>query len=716
MTFRELKASIRSDLFPDGEQENLVAAHDSHFLQAMVDLQSAVPCLRYGNVDVYQQCASYFACGMTVIPQPNGVVTRVYTLGQKQSTGGSTLPPGTSIGNTDFNVSMAVLSGSDIVVGPAVSGTVCTVQTDGFYSVMVKQTNSLASGYAPNSPQYVRTEIEYTDINGVAHTIQPADVIHLSDSDKTAALTVQIKGGTDVKYTCSVFNAPLNDGIINVEIDVAVGTSGSDVLDWCSKVYYDQVDYRHVERYVKACNHCDTSSIWATANAIAAQMFGAWRKKRRYNPPTDEGMENLPQLPFGFHYPQASTDAGGRSRDGVYALKHGRIHIAPWIESNEAVVVEWNGIKTTWSDNDLVSDDPLFKKAVRLNVGIQHYEHYEDNDTRLERFKADYYGKPATAGSLASPGVLRELIVQCRERNRIRSSKEIGNSAADAGVGVGIFSGISSSSNLFYNEAQSFTVSCPDGSSVTPVNVVAGAYSSTLSVADANAAAIADATARAKAALVCSGGTSLYLNTEQPAQTAYCPAANGDTPAADGDPVTIPVPAGQYQGTSQDSANAAALNAALATARSQLQCTYHSAPQQATVTCANGGSQTASVPAGQRTSTNSQAEADGLAYSDAQTAATALCANSAGSSIIGNGAISVPYNMTLTLSCGQTFTFAGSYDVAANTFTAQASSSNADTVLQQVNSQAYAFANNQISALAARAQALNQFRCWRRYA
>lgn len=88
MTYLELTTQLRDELFFGEEQENLVAAHSNFFQQAMYDLQRAVPCYRFGNKDVYPHCATYFECGMTVIPAPRGEIVEVYTIDKINPTTG----------------------------------------------------------------------------------------------------------------------------------------------------------------------------------------------------------------------------------------------------------------------------------------------------------------------------------------------------------------------------------------------------------------------------------------------------------------------------------------------------------------------------------------------------------------------------------------------------------------------------------------------------
>jgi hypothetical protein len=712
MNFSQLMASVIEDLFADGQPENLVSQHGKFFVQAMTDIQNAVPCYRYGNTDFFPQCSTYFNCGLTVLPQPMGQVLRVCTIGKQQASGAQAA--GTQIIDTAVQAPLISLVSGKLVTQPT-TGTLVAITADGIYTLTVKQVNSLMALYPANSPQYWQTQITYTDTSGNIQTVQPAALIHVSDSATSGSLTIDIKGGTNVTYAITPFNIPQSDGNISVEISIVSGASGTSDDDWCSKVYYEQVEYAHIERYVRACNNCKQSSLWNVANAFVAQIFGNWRVKRVYSPPTDLGLEGLPPLPPGFHYPQTSTDAGGRSRGGVYAIKHGRIYIAPWIESTESVIIEWNGVKTNWAQTDLVTDDPKFIEAVRLLVGIQHYMHYEDNDKRLKDFKTKYYGGRSEDGTVI-PGVQRELVVACRDKIRVRRAVEVGSNDGDAAGGIGITTGETNSTGTYYNTVQSYTAQCPSGqtgSSVT-ISTAAGRFSSTLSQADADAQALAAATTAATAALVCTPGAG-YLNSQQ-SFTAQCPAASGTTPAAQGTPITITVPAGQYKSViSQALADAAALNAATTQAMSQLVCTYYNAPQTATVTCANNSTQTVTIAAGQFTSTSSQADADQQALAAAQAQATAACSSGGGAITIGNTAQTVQYSFNITTTCGISTTINGGIFVPANTFFGQCTPATQSAVQAALNQQAINSAKARFPALQSYYQRLYELQCFGRF-
>jgi hypothetical protein len=474
---------------------------------------------------------------------------------------------------------------------------------------------------------------------------------------------------------------------------------------WCKKVYYEQVDYCHIQDYVKVSQSCNSSAIFAASNAIVNTLFGVFRMKRYYPAPTDEGLENLPPLPQGFHYPQTSTDLNRRSNRGVFAIYRGRIYIAPWIESTEQLVVEWNGKKTVWNDSDLVDDDIKFKQAVKAFVAWKHFLYYEENPQKMEAYQQEYQN------------IRRDLIFDCREQTRIRECSEAGTSGGASARGIGTPDGVTNpATSAFTNESQTYTASCPTGQTGDPVTVTipAGTVGSSLSVADANAKAQAMAATQAQAQLSCSGATGTFLNTAQ-TYTANCAGASGDTPAASGNPVTVTIPAGQFQSTvSQAIADAAALAAAQAQAESQLVCTFNNAPQTASASCPDGtGTQTVTIPAGQFSSTVSQDDANSKAATEAQNEAAQALVDSAACAtflvwnteqivlrsgfLTAAGCLPKAYNFRIT--------------VPAHTIAAAATTGTQAAVQLQVNQQALDLANAEADAFYANLLRSYQITC-----
>lgn len=364
--------------------------------------------------------------------------------------------------------------------------------------------------------------------------------------------------------------------------------------DWCSAVNYVQVDFVHVKRYMAVSRSCGRCLAIGTFFGLPYR-FG----RPTYPTPTDADVPaGLPPLDLGFHYPQESTNRNwGRAGAGVWALDRGKIYIAPWIQTTETAVIKWDGIKRTWGDADPIDPDPLLSAAISDWVRWKNAEIF-DRDTEAATLAANSY----TVN-------LAKLIHQCREETRTRNLE--GSKARQAST-LG-----SQTTSLYYNDQQSASAQCPDDTTGDPVSVTisAGVVGSNVSVADANAKAMAQAQEQAQAQLVCTANPTTYWNVAMTA-TAACDTEEG-APIPVGNPVTVTTPANTYSSTiSQTAANDIAYAAALASARSQRQCTYGNKEVSYTASCPSGSTGadvTVTIAAGTYTSTLSQQAADDLA-------------------------------------------------------------------------------------------------------
>lgn len=236
-TFSDLKTECKAVLWPNGTPENLEAAIDKFFTEALIELQKYVPCLRVRHESVFAQCSTYFKCGTTWFEAPRGRITKVYV-------------------------------------------------TQGNYCQPV--------------------------------TYQP--------------------------------------------------TSYNEVLCWSRRF---------------------TEIVTSPANT------------------------GMPTIPEGFLYPEATSDARfGRALTGFWALETrgqgARIVLAPWLQSDETVTVEWSGTKLAWSDSDPVLDDPELKKAVRMYVRWAYEDNFICDRVQTAAVRATY------------DDALAEMIYTCREETRQR--------------------------------------------------------------------------------------------------------------------------------------------------------------------------------------------------------------------------------------------------------------------------------------------------------
>lgn len=84
-TVAQLRADIRQLIWADQEPENIVSQHDEHFQEALAHIAENVACEQESNIDLIDFCKTFSKCGMTIVPEPNGVVRRVFTLVKKQN-------------------------------------------------------------------------------------------------------------------------------------------------------------------------------------------------------------------------------------------------------------------------------------------------------------------------------------------------------------------------------------------------------------------------------------------------------------------------------------------------------------------------------------------------------------------------------------------------------------------------------------------------------
>ncbi len=243
-SYAEFRSELRSEVWPSppGEPRNLRAAHDKFFLEAMVEAQKWVHCLRENNTTVIPACSSYVECAKSIADfPPTGAIKRVYT-----------------IANNEF-----------------------------------------------------------------------CDLIHLQQEG------------------------------------------------------YNELNCR-------AKNLC-----------------------RVWTPPANIG---LPALQQGVKFADKTTDiAGGRARTGVWAYWRGRLYVYPWIQSNESIVIEWDGWKTSWEDSDILDTDiwgPDAKAFVKLYVQECHLRDYDCDREKLAIIR----------GSKAER--LADLMYWCRERTSVQAGFE----------------------------------------------------------------------------------------------------------------------------------------------------------------------------------------------------------------------------------------------------------------------------------------------------
>lgn len=370
--------------------------------------------------------------------------------------------------------------------------------------------------------------------------------------------------------------------------------------DWCSEIEYRQIDFCHIKHFLAQSGRPGCCNI--------PLFFGLSCRKGRFPTPTDAGLTGLATLPLGYHYGQTSTDdKHGRAGSGVWAMDRGKIYLAPWIQSTETVVVKWDGLKRTWSGDDLIDDDPMLILAVEEYVRWQHAAKYDHDYEEADRAQKAY-----NIG-------LQDLMHACREETRIRGCER--SNARQSGTQSG-----TSTTPLFFNDKQQATANCPDGETgnAVTITIAAGTVASNISVNDANQKALNEAQQQATAQLDCQSNAPTFTNDAQ-SFTAQCQSGETGAPAPDGNPITITIRAGTVSSTlSKADANAQALSMAQQQATAQLNCTFWNSVQTYVASCPTGQTGTPvskTVAAHTISSTISQDDADANALNLAKTQA-----------------------------------------------------------------------------------------------
>lgn len=159
--------------------------------------------------------------------------------------------------------------------------------------------------------------------------------------------------------------------------------------NWCDPVYYDQGTYEEVV---------------------------AWARNRL---PVLTAVGTLPAIQQGIRYTSKQTDSKcGRARCGLFAVHNHRIYVTPWLQSNESLIIEWDGIKKVWEDTDMLDLDLWDKEVQKF---IREYVKWKD---------ATSFGCPTRDDVTLMVGDVNntraDLIFECNERSRVKVEANFG--------------------------------------------------------------------------------------------------------------------------------------------------------------------------------------------------------------------------------------------------------------------------------------------------
>lgn len=172
------------------------------------------------------------------------------------------------------------------------------------------------------------------------------------------------------------------NGAIDLQLKVAcLQTNREDTIPFCATYYHCGATVFHAPRgfiqelYTTDADCCDKVFYHPTTKGHIDCMIA--------EAAACEDIEHPYQSYYAFdtYYPypeiaQACTDyARGdvdkacRARDGYFTLYRGDIWMYPHINSDELVMLVWDGVKREMAATDLVIDDPELRQALELYLG-----------------------------------------------------------------------------------------------------------------------------------------------------------------------------------------------------------------------------------------------------------------------------------------------------------------------------------------------------------
>lgn len=193
---------------------------------------------------------------------------------------------------------------------------------------------------------------------------------------------------TFVDCGLTVLNAPV--GVIKRVYTIA--NNG-----WCNRVNYRSSNYNKLR-------------------CIANNLLLTW------TPPATTVVQK------GIQKPSSSTDATlGRSRVGWWAIDRKRLYIAPWIQSNESIVVEWDGWKKEWSNDDVLDQDywdASAEDAVESFVRWKHEMNHTGNLVQARVYEEEYRDNLANLMFWCKEQTKEQIDDAC-ETDRIATAEEV---------------------------------------------------------------------------------------------------------------------------------------------------------------------------------------------------------------------------------------------------------------------------------------------------
>lgn len=197
----------------------------------------------------------------------------------------------------------------------------------------------------------------------------------------------------------------------------------------CSKRYFQPIDAEEMDQLLKDNQNCGT---------LIEPTYYYYSDAYGYTDYPDYGC-----LYYGDS--SGATDQRYRPITSYSALKNGLLYLYPWLQSNEVLVIEWDGIKRSWKDTDEVSFDREVQDAV---------EHFLDFRTS---YREDCDPQRMQAARALYDELVAKQIWQCRKERRIERRVHYFSNCGDfcnaASAATGSGGSSSSSAISAYNDA-----------------------------------------------------------------------------------------------------------------------------------------------------------------------------------------------------------------------------------------------------------------------
>jgi hypothetical protein len=552
-TFADLLAELQPILWPTGEQENLIGPHQALFVEALIDLQTWVECLQVNNVSVSPQCNTLFKCGMTVLDCPRGHINRLYTLDQVNQTTGLEDP---------------------------------TVPTDWCSIVNYRQVD-YSDLERLISQDLAKIDLSFWNWFGVPNALAGIIAFPTCWNSKYPAYPPPTDAGLEtapalpVGYHYAQSSTDMPNGI-RAQFGMWAQRGGQIfITPWIQSTETVVIEWDGIKRTWNPTDLVDNDPNLKKA----VRWYVLWQQALLYD--KDYVAANAASINYAearavlieeCRAENAVRDAG----DSVNSKARGAAQVVPTFANNAQTATANCPAGTTGSSVSytvpagtvLVYTNQADADAQALSLALQT----AGQQLTCVAPPTTYVNtaQSATATCIGGTGSPVTVNIPAGQYSSIISQTDANQQALNAAQAAAQ----GALQCTYSNTAQSYTASCPVGSTGTSVtiNVPAGTFSSTLSLSDANAKALASAANQANSQLVCSVQPTVYYNTVQSViLIATC--SNGvltivpvGQPGTGNLSTTVNVPAGEFSSLlSQADANNQALTYAQSVGQQQLQ-------------------------------------------------------------------------------------------------------------------------------------------------